>query len=173
MILSSDAGQTWTFNSCTGQIIFCAGILGDYNLDGTLDAEDLDLQAAAITGGPIPKDFVAEQRRSGQLRRPREVAARSEEHLGRRRRSGLVFDNADFVHAFQAGKYETATSRRVEGDWDGDLLFETGDFVAAFVHGGYEAAPSGAAVSAVPEPGSIVLALLGMVGLWSRTRRQG
>ena len=75
--------------------------------------------------------------------------------------------------AFQAGKYETANPATwVQGDWDGNKLFQSGDFVAAFADGGYEAGARPAAVSAVPEPGSIVLALLGMMGLWSLTRRQ-
>ena len=75
--------------------------------------------------------------------------------------------------AFQAGKYEVAGAAAtwVQGDWDGNQLFTSADFVAAFADGGYEAGPR-AAVSAVPEPGSIVLALLGLTGLWGFARRR-
>ncbi|MCA9153019.1 MAG: PEP-CTERM sorting domain-containing protein, partial [Planctomycetales bacterium] len=49
-----------------------------------------------------------------------------------------------------------------EGDWDGDGLFGTSDFATAFQDGGYEAGPR-PAVSAVPEPASLTLLLLGLL----------
>ena len=54
-----------------------------------------------------------------------------------------LFNSADFVLAFQAGKYEVAgaTATWVQGDWSGDQLFTSADFVAAFADGGYEAGP--------------------------------
>ena len=77
------------------------------------------------------------------------------------------FTSSDIVLAFQAGKYEVAGAAAtwVQGDWDGNQLFTSADFVAAFADGGYEAGPRPGAVSAVPEPGSIVLALVGLLGV--------
>ncbi len=86
----------------------------------------------------------------------------------------MVFDSNDFVQVFVAGKYESAQSAGwMEGDWNGDQLFDTNDFVAAFVDGGYEIGQRPGAVSAVPEPSSIVLVLLGLASLLSVARRRG
>ncbi len=51
------------------------GITGDYNNSGDLDAGDLDLQAAAMVGGPESQGLRPEQRQCGRLRRSRDVAA--------------------------------------------------------------------------------------------------
>ena len=85
-----------------------------------------------------------------------------------------LFTSDDFVAAFQAGKYEVAgaNAKWDQGDWNGDQFFTSADFVAAFADGGYEAGPRPAAVSAVPEPGSIVLALIGLLGLAGLARRR-
>ena len=75
-----------------------------------------------------------------------------------------LFNSADFVLAFQAGKYEVvrANATWVQGDWDGDKFFTSADFVAAFADGGYEAGPRPAAISAVPEPHALTLLCIGV-----------
>ena len=47
--LTSDHGLTWDFDATTGEICleFCA-VAGDYNLDGVINAEDINLQAEAM-----------------------------------------------------------------------------------------------------------------------------
>ena len=48
------------------------------------------------------------------------------------------FDETDFVHAFQFGKFETGDSAVWgEGDWNEDGVFDSGDFVVAFQKGAY------------------------------------
>ena len=85
-----------------------------------------------------------------------------------------VFNSGDFVQVFAAGKYETGqTATWDEGDWNGDLRFDSGDFVAAFADGGYEAGPRPAAVQAIPEPNSLTLSLLSLVGLTLATSADG
>ncbi len=72
------------------------------------------------------------------------------------------FESDDLVSVFQAGKYELDTTASwSEGDWTGDQRFDSSDLVAAFQDGGYELGAR-AAVSAVPEPASAVLLLIGM-----------
>ena len=69
-----------------------------------------------------------------------------------------------------AGKYETDQAAVwSQGDWNGSGKFDSGDFVDAFADGGYEVGNPPAAVSAVPEPSSLVLLILG--GLVACTRR--
>ena len=82
------------------------------------------------------------------------------------------FNSGDFVTVFTAGQYEDAVagnSTWATGDWNGDGDFNSSDFVTAFSAGGYEIGPR-AAVSAVPEPSSIVLLLIGMSALVRRRR---
>ena len=77
------------------------------------------------------------------------------------------FNTADFVAVFTFGEYEDAVAGNslwAEGDWDGNGDFDSGDFVTAFAAGGYEAGPR-AAVSAVPEPSSLLLFSLGMCAI--------
>ena len=82
------------------------------------------------------------------------------------------FNSGDMVQVFARGKYETgADATWGEGDWNADLKFGSGDMVAAFAAGGYEKGMKAVAVDAVPEPGSIVLALLGTIGLVGFARR--
>ena len=82
------------------------------------------------------------------------------------------FNSGDMVQVFVAGKYETTENATWgEGDWNGDQQFTSGDMVAAFADGGYEQGLKQTSVSAVPEPGSVMLALLGLIGVVGRGRR--
>ena len=56
-----------------------------------------------------------------------------------------------------------------DGDWNADLEFDSADLVQALSDGGYEAGPK-AAVAAVPEPATVVLLLIGFLGLMARKR---
>ena len=87
------------------------------------------------------------------------------------------FNSGDMVQVFARGKYEKQEAAGWEdGDWNGDTFFSSGDMVAAFVGGGYEkgikeGGPN-AAVSAVPEPGSLVLVLIGILAVCGSSRRR-
>lgn len=83
------------------------------------------------------------------------------------------FNSSDFVVVFQTGEYEDETAGNSvwgTGDWNGDGDFDSGDFVLAFQGGGYEQGPR-PAPAAVPEPSSIVLLLIGVVGVMRRRTR--
>lgn len=83
-----------------------------------------------------------------------------------------VFNSSDLVDVFTAGQYEdgvAGNSTWATGDWNGDGEFSSSDFVAAFSDGGYEQGPR-AAVSAVPEPSSLSLLLVGVLGFRRKSR---
>jgi hypothetical protein len=147
-------------------------ITGDYNANGVLDAGDLDLQANAMVAGTHPAAF--DLTGDGLVNfadREQWVNVLKNTYIGDANLDG-VFNSTDFVAVFIAGKYETGqNSGWAEGDWNGDKLFNSSDFVAAFIGGGYELGPR-AGVSAVPEPSSVVLALLGMLSLAGIARRR-
>jgi len=81
-----------------------------------------------------------------------------------------VFDSGDLVTVFQGAKYDTQQPASwAEGDWNQDNVFDSGDLVFAFQEGDYQA---GAGPAAVPEPSSLVLALLSVMGLIGIVRRR-
>ena len=151
---------------------------GDFNENGQLDSEDLDLQAQVIMGQPggpeydLNNDDVVDYA-------DREIWVEELKNtwIGDANLNG-EFNSGDMVQVFSRGKYETGQSAGWEdGDWNGDTVFGSGDMVAAFVAGGYEKGlrPGGPnpAVSAVPEPASVTLLVTVLIGLASFRRRLG
>ena len=164
-----DPGQTWSFDPGTGMLTFVGGaLLGDYNENGELDAEDLDWQAEVALGlrpfedkYDVNGDGVVDQAdRTIWLTDLFETWSGGDSNLDKE------FNTADFVQVFTEGKYETGErAGYAQGDWTGDLLFDTADFVYAFTVDAYEKGPfTGNGVAAVPEPGSVALLLLGLFG---------
>lgn len=166
------SSQPWTFNPATGRVTYGAGLLGDYNGNGSLDAGDLDLQATAmVNGGPAGTYDLNSDGSVNYADRLVWVNSLKKTWIGDANLDGQ-FNTSDFVEVFQSGKFETgAEATWSQGDWDGNKLFNTSDFIAAFQEGGYEAGPK-AAVSAVPEPSSMVMLALGGLGLLGSVRRR-
>ena len=141
----------------TGQL----AATGDFNQNGQFDAEDLELLGAAQRAGDAAFDLTGDGMTNGDDRLYW-VHELKKTWMGDADLNG-EFNSADFVSVFAAGKFESgAAASWGEGDWDGDGLFGTSDFVTAFQDGGYEAGPR-PAVSAVPEPASLTLLLLGLL----------
>ena len=136
---------------------------GDFNLDGVLDAADIDaLTTAILNGDQNPLFDVNNDVSVDQEDRRVWVKELRNTWFGDANLDG-EFNSGDFVSVFQIGEYEDAVqgnSGWADGDWDGDAEFTTGDFVTAFQDGGFELGPPLA--QAVPEPSGILLISMGL-----------
>ena len=151
------------------------GLTGDYNQDGVLDAVDIDLQSAEMKKPEGEQDLAMydhnEDDRVNEADRTIWVKDLKGTWVGDSN-FDREFNSGDLVAVFAAGKYETGEMAGwAQGDWDGDMVFDSGDLVAAFSDGGYEQGEP-PAVAAVPEPSSLVLALLSLMGLIGVSRRR-
>lgn len=151
-----------------------AGVPGDVNGSGALDAGDIDSVANALRAGSTDSKY--------DLNKDGSVTALDHTYLIESLFKSYVgdsnldkeFNSADFITVFQVGEYEDTAadnSTWAEGDWNGDADFDSSDFVAAFQAGGYEAGPR-PAVSAVPEPSSVALLSLAGLAITSLRRRR-
>ncbi|MCP4193038.1 MAG: PEP-CTERM sorting domain-containing protein [Planctomycetaceae bacterium] len=142
------------------------GVDGDFNRNGLLDAQDIDLLSVEIrTDRQVSRfDLNSDQLVDDQDRRVW-VDDLMHTYFGDSDLDGQ-FNSRDLVQIFQAGEFEDAirlNSTWQTGDWNGDGDFTSSDFVIAFQAGGYEKGPRPAPL-AVPEPSSLVLLLVGSLG---------
>jgi hypothetical protein len=176
-ITSTVPNQNWVFDASTGFVCLdtCpgGGLAGDYNGNGVIDASDADAQAVAMTT-PTQNLGTFDENGDGIVNaddRTIWVKDHAKTWFGDSNFDG-EFNSSDFVFVFTAGKYETGEAAGwAQGDWNGDMVFSSADFVAAFVDGGYEQGVRGS-VAAVPEPSSLVLGLLSVLGLAGYVRRR-
>lgn len=143
-------------------IMFTRSPLGDFNLDGNLDADDLDELCAAINGGDT--DPIYDVNGDGLVNHDDHtywVKQIKETWFGDANLDG-EFGSGDLVAVFQAAKYETGLAASwAEGDWNCDGVFDSGDLVTAFQDGGYEQGP----LPAVPRTASRTTPDFGMTTL--------
>jgi hypothetical protein len=146
-------------------------VMGDYNLNGSLDAADLDLQAEQMVSQS--PDLAFDLTADGSVNfddRLRWVNDLKDTWIGDSNLDG-EFNSGDLVQTFVNGKYETGEAATWEqGDWNGDQVFGSGDLVAAFANGGFEQGPRGG-VAAVPEPAGLTLFGFALVGVHFVRRR--
>jgi hypothetical protein len=147
------------------------GLIGDFDQSGALDSPDIDDltgQVAAMTHA-VAYDLNSDAMVNGA---DIEVWVRDlyNSWMGDANLDG-EFNSSDLVAVLASGTYEADVDAVWStGDFDGNGRTNSGDLVAALADGGYEAGPR-AAVSAVPEPQSLVLVALGMLAVWTRHRR--
>ena len=134
------------------------GASGDFDMDGDIDADDIDALTAAIAAGDTSGRFDLDG--NGSVDADDRVFMISETlntYLGDSNLDG-EFSSSDFVAVFIVGHYEDGidgNSGWAEGDWNGDFDVSSSDFVAAFIEGGFEQGPR--AASAVPEPNGLLM----------------
>lgn len=152
--------------------LYAAGLAGDLDNNGVVDANDIDLMASAIRSGSTAAQYDLNQDKTVNSADHRYmVQVIKKTWFGDANLDG-VFNTTDFVSVFQRGEYEDgvpANSGWSDGDWNGDADFNTADFVIAFQDGGFEQGPR-AAVSAVPEPTGLALFALGLLSQLGRIR---
>jgi hypothetical protein len=144
----------WTYTSLCND--------GDFNSNGRLDVEDIDLlsNVARLGTNETAYDLNADQL-VDELDRTFWVETLRKTYFGDSNLDG-EFNTADLVQVFQAGVYEDTIDGNAgwaSGDWNGDADFNSRDLVLAFQSGGYEAGPRPAAV---PEPSASLLLLIGI-----------
>ena len=146
------------------------GLLGDFDESGALDVADIDLLTGEVIAGNNTASFDLDNNAmvDDEDRRVWVEDLRNT-YFGDSNLDG-EFNSSDFVTVFGAAKYETGSDATWgEGDWNGDGKFDSSDFVAAFSGGGYEQGPR--PVAAVPEPSSLSLGVLAILGLLAKRRR--
>ena len=159
----------------TGEIVWNRRYLfdGDFNVDGLLDASDIDRLSKAIRVGRDGSYDVNADKVLDQRDRTYWVHEFKQTWFGDANLDG-TFSSDDLVTVFQAGEYEDAFSMNstwVTGDWNGDGEFDSGDFVTAFQDGGYEQGPR-VELATVPEPKGWTVLLAGLFGITPITRKR-
>ncbi|MCA9199483.1 MAG: PEP-CTERM sorting domain-containing protein, partial [Planctomycetales bacterium] len=148
-----------------------AADLGDFDQDGQLDSQDIELLVQAIRGMEFEEQFDLDMNTvldGEDLLYWVEFVKQTT--VGDSNLDGK-FDSSDLVMVFQAGQYEDdqdANSTWSAGDWNGDGDFTTADLVLAFQRGDYEDLPA----NAVPEPTSLFGLLLLLVWRTKLKRRE-
>lgn len=144
-----------------GWEIQSTGLVGDFNNDGDLDLDDINL----LTAGTQDNDLAFDLTNDGYTDnddRVRWVSELKQTWFGDANLDG-EFNSRDLIAVFTTNKFETGASALWEdGDWNGDQMFSTSDFIAAFADGGFESGPK-LAFSVVPEPIAVEMFLFGLM----------
>ncbi len=147
---------------------------GDFDEDGDLDVDDIDLLNAELKSGNVNPAF--DVNGDGEVNKSDlvffvEDESRLNTWVGDANLDG-EFNSGDLVDVFVAGLYETGMAAGwQEGDWNGDGVFDSGDFVDAFVSGGYELGPRGQPEGEmVPEPSLKLLLICGLLAACRSSR---
>ncbi|MCA9172303.1 MAG: PEP-CTERM sorting domain-containing protein, partial [Planctomycetales bacterium] len=150
------------------------GLRGDFNGDGVLDASDINALTSESAAGSNNVAYDLNGDNAVNDADIKEWIGASDIFNSYVGDANLdkQFDTSDLVVLFAAGTYENgAAAVWTTGDFTGDGLFTTSDLVAALSDGGYENGPK-AAVSAVPEPSSLMLLALGALSACGAFRQR-
>jgi hypothetical protein len=159
----------WSF-SVIDNLRVTTPVVGDFNGNGQLDGADIDTLTQAVSG----PDKVNYDLNGDSLTDAADVTVWIKDLLnswiGDADLDG-EFNSSDLVTVLASGTYENDIDATwTTGDFNADGRTNSGDLVAALADGGYELGPR-AAVRAVPEPTSLILALIGVLAC-CRARRK-
>jgi hypothetical protein len=148
------------------------GLAGDFDANGVLAAGDIDDLTGQSAGGlnnlayDLNADAVVD---SGDV--AVWISDVFNSWLGDANLDG-EFNSSDLVAVLASGTYEAEMDAVWStGDFNGDGQTNSSDLVAALAGGGYEQGPR-PAVAAVPEPSTLVLAILGLSSTLRRRIRR-
>jgi hypothetical protein len=148
------------------------GVTGDFDSSGALDGPDIDDLTGQSASGT---NNAAYDLNADALVNEADVQVWVKDlfnsWIGDADLNG-VFDSSDLVTVLASGTYEAdVNSVWTTGDFNGDGRTNSTDLVAALADGGYELGPrAAAAVSAVPEPAGLTVAMLLLMALMRRRR---
>ena len=164
-------------------LTFVESALGDFNEDGSVDADDYDMFSlylgASFENFCVTESDMTDVSGDGRI----SFLEENDRRVWVKEIKGTWFGDAnldgefnstDLVELFQAGEYADRFERNsgwATGDWNGDREFDSADLVLAFQDGGYEMGPLSAA-AAVPESAATVGSLLAFAMLATVTRRR-
>ncbi|MEZ6120479.1 MAG: hypothetical protein R3C28_28430 [Pirellulaceae bacterium] len=118
---------------------------GDFNRNGVLDQDDINLLTDAIVNESQLVRFDLDL--DGTVNATDLnfwIKDLRNTYIGDANLDG-EFSSSDFVEIFVSAKFETGERAQwSEGDWNADGIFSTSDLVAAFVDGGFEFGPKAA-----------------------------
>ena len=130
---------------------------GDFNIDGLVDAADINLFTTSLLRGDAHAGFDLDDDGSVDLAdRSVWVHELKKTWYGDANLDG-EFNSGDLIITLAAGTFEADVDAGwSSGDWNGDGKFTGADLIVALADGGYEAGPR-AATAAVPEPSTFLL----------------
>lgn len=147
-------------------------IAGDFDSNGVLDLNDIDLLLSESASGLNNPEFDLDN--DGNVNNQDVnvwVKDLKNTWVGDANLDG-EFNSGDLVSVFSLDKFESNENASwAEGDWNGDGRFGTEDFTAAFQDGGFEQGPRNA-IANVPEPansGAMAVAFLALMWLKRRS----
>jgi hypothetical protein len=139
-------------------------VVGDFDGNGKVDVDDIDLLQAEMAGDRRDLRFDLNKNRNVDLA---DLSFLVNDVLktwiGDANLDG-EFNTTDLVEIFQAAEYEDEIPRNstwAEGDWNGDQDFTTRDLVYAFQGAGFEQGPR--AAMPVAEPTGLALIAIGII----------
>ena len=130
-----DSKISWYRNESSG------GVKGDFDLDGNVDVDDINLLCGAIHGRQQDENF---DLNADQLVDQSDLDHLVVNILGTSRGDANldgIFNSRDLVEVFQHGQYEDGIANNsswASGDWNCDGEFTTRDLVDSFIAGGYD-----------------------------------